>query len=159
VTIQSVLYAVSSLGWVVATAILACRHVARGEFIVASGFLVLTIAETLLWGNGRPGDPGYEPGFASGVMFYVPGLLLVGIPAVYPILVRVFAALGAAAWAVGSGIYLTGSEFSSTDPLAFVGYILLSVAFIGVAVVTFRGSGALGRLGVIPSSSRAHSSG
>ncbi len=139
VSVQTVLYALSSLGWVVATAILAFRHGERGEFIVGAGFLVLTIAETLLWVNGRTGDPGYETGFAGGAMFYVPGLLMLGLPSVYPWLIRMFAVLGAGAWAVGSVAFWTGSGFASTDPLALGGYGLLSAALVGVAVVTLRG--------------------
>jgi hypothetical protein len=140
VSVQTVLFAVSSLGWVVATAILAFRHGRRGEFVVGAGFLILTIAETLLWVNGRTGDPGYEIGFAGGAMFYVPGLLMMGLPAVYHWLVRVLAVVAAGVWAVGSVAFWTGSGFASTDPLALVGYALLSAAFVGVVVATLRGN-------------------
>lgn len=135
---QSVLYALSSLGWVVATALLCLRHARRGESTVAAGFMLLTIAEAMLWAGGRPGDPGYLAGFAGGTMFYVPGLLLVGLPAVYSLLVRTTAVLGAGVWAVGAAISLTGGEFAGTDPLALVGYTLVSLAYVGVAVRALR---------------------
>lgn len=140
VDIQVALFALSSLGWVMATGILALRHAARSQFVVAAGFLVLTIAETLLWVSGRSGDPGYETGFAGGAMFYVPGLMLVAAPGVYHWVVRAFAALGSVVWAAGSVGYLTGGSLAHTDPVAMVGYALVSVAFIGVAVAAFRRS-------------------
>lgn len=140
VDVQSVLFAVSSLGWVTATGLLALRHAARSEFVAAAGFLVLTIAEPLLWVSGRPGDPGYDAGFAGGVMFYVPGLMMLAVSGVYHVAVRLFAALGAVVWAVGSIRYLVGGSFADTDPLALAGYSLLSVAFIGVAAAVLRHS-------------------
>jgi hypothetical protein len=139
VAAQSTLYAASSVGWVMATALLALHHARRGELSVAAGFLILTIAETLLWVSGRPGDPDYELGFAGGVIFYVPGLLLIGLPRAYQGVIRALAVLSAGAWGFGAGKYLVGSEFSSSEPLALAGYILLGVAFVGIAVVTLTG--------------------
>lgn len=137
---QTSLYALSSLGWIVATAILASHHLRNGESMVAAGFLILTIAETLLWVNGYPGGPGYESGFAGGSMFYVPGVLLVCAPTAYPLLTRVLGMVAGALWAVGAVRFLTGSEFAHTDPLAVAGYVAISAFFLGVAWVTYRGS-------------------
>jgi hypothetical protein len=137
VATKSVLFALSSVGWVTATAILAFQQAHRGELTVAAGFLILTIAETLLWVSGRPGDPAYEVGFAGGAMFYVPGLLMIGVPAVFPWIIRALAILSAGAWTLGTARFLTGSGFSDTDPLAIAGYSLISAFFAGVAWVSF----------------------
>lgn len=140
VSVQSPLFALSSTGWVIATAILVFHHGQRFELTVAAGFLILTVAETLLWVNGHPGDPGYEAGFAGGAMFYVPGVLLAAAPGVYPPWIRAFGVLAGGVLAVGAARFLTGSGFAHTDPLAMAGYGLISAFFLGVAWVTLRGS-------------------
>jgi hypothetical protein len=135
---QTVLYAMSSVGWVTATSILAFKHALRSEAIVAAGFLILTVAETLLWVNGYPDSATYEAGFAGGVMFYVPGLLLAAAPTVYPRVIRLLALLAAGAWTMGTARFLLGSEFAHADPLAIAGYVLISSFFLGVAWATLR---------------------
>jgi hypothetical protein len=140
VTPQSFLYAVSSLGWVAATAVLARLHGTLGEPLVAAGFLVLTIAECLLWVNGRPGDPYYELGFAGGTMFYVPGLLMVAASPVYHRAIRLSMLLAAGVWGVAAIRFLAGSAIESGDALAVAGYVLVSLGFGGVAVSVQRGS-------------------
>ena len=136
---RAFLFAASSLGWVGATAILAARLIRIGEHVVGAGFLVLTIAETLLWVNGRDdADPAYLAGFAGGTMFYVVGLLMIAAPRAYPLVVRLLATGGAVAWAIQAGRFLTGAETLVTDPVAYAGYVLVSATFIAVAIVTIR---------------------
>jgi hypothetical protein len=138
VTAQTLLYAASSLGWVVATAILALRHVESADWIVAAGFMILAVAEMLLWVGGRPGDLAYESAFAGGAMFYAPGLLMVGIPPVYGRIVRFFSLAAALVWALFTALYFTGSDVSSTGLLAIAGYVLVSGVFVGISVPILR---------------------
>lgn len=134
----TVLYAISSVGWVVATALLAARHIQSGESVLAAGFIILTVAESLLWVSGRPGDPDYDAGFAGGAMFYVPGLLLIGLPSAYHWVTRLLAVAGAVVWSVAVAGYLTGSGLNDDDPVALAGYTLLSATFVGIALRVMR---------------------
>lgn len=136
VSSQSVLFAVSSIGLVVAAATLALHHTQQGHVLVSAGFLVLSVAEVMVWAGGRPRDPGYRAAFGGGVLFYVPALLLAAVPPAYPWVVRGFGISAAAMWAVGAYRHLTGAEFSDTGPLAVSSYVVMSAFFVGVAWVT-----------------------
>lgn len=134
-----VLFAVSSLGWVVATALLTLRHTRRSELVVAAGFLILTIAETLLWTNGRVDHPDYAVGFAGAVLYYVPGFLLLAASPVYHWVIRVLSAGATVVWAAAVIPYLfNGSHLNYDSTISGIGYAALSATFLGVAWVTLR---------------------
>jgi hypothetical protein len=140
--VQLFLYAAGGMGWVIATAILMMRHTQRGDWMIAAGFMVLAFAETLLWVGGTPGDlESYDPAFATGAMFYGPGLLLVVIPAAYGRAIRLSAILGAVAWTVFTAQYLAGSDVPEIQGPLTAGYLLLSAFFLGVAALYARGRG------------------
>lgn len=138
VTAQAVLYAVSSLGWVSGTAILAVALVRAGNVLGGAGFLILTVAETLLWVSGRPGGSDYVDGFGGGTMFYVPGLLLLAASSTLGRLQRLSAAASCVVWAVGASQFLSGAGFADTDRLAIAGYVTISAFFVAVAVPLLR---------------------
>jgi hypothetical protein len=139
-TMQTILYAVSSLGLVSATMVLALRHARIGQShtLVAAGMALLTIAEMLLWAGGRPGDAGYDQTFAGGVMFYVPALLLISVPRAYPLLVRIIGVLASLPWAAFAVRFLTGETPSYADTLASTGYAFLGLTMIAWVVVLGR---------------------
>ena len=82
--------------------------------------------------------PGYNPGFAGGVMNYVPGLLLVSLPRVMPGWVRVLGTLAAIPWTMFAIQNLTGGQPSFNGAVAIVGYLLMSLAAIGWVVTLWR---------------------
>ncbi len=135
---QSVLYAISSLGWVIGTSILAAAFLNAGSVLAGAGFVILTVAETLLWVSGRPGGADYADGFGGGTMFYIPGLALLAISPAVGRLQRSLAAVSGVVWAVGASQFLTGVGFADTDPLATVGYVAISAFFVSIAVPLFR---------------------
>lgn len=137
---QVTLYAASSLGWVIATAILVMRRSSSGDRLEAAGFLLLTIAEPLLWVSGRTVDPSYVDAFAGASMGYAAGLGLLTLGSAYPTAVRVLSSLGAGAWLIYFVRYVTGTDLALDDANNVIGYILLSGAFVGIAVVEYRGA-------------------
>lgn len=138
VTPQAVLYAISSLGWVIGTVVLATSLIRDGDYLAAGGFALLTVAEPLLWVSGRPGSPDYVDGFGGGTMFYVPGLVLLAMSPSLTRLPKLLAAISAAVWAIGASRFLSGAGFADTDPLATVGYVSISAFFVSVAVSLLR---------------------
>lgn len=140
-TAQGILYALSSLGWVIAAALLTVRHVAASENIAAAAFMVLTIAETLLWVSGRPGDPNYLVGFAGGTMFYVAGFFLLGLSPSYSKAVRGLSLATALTWGIYSTRFLVGGELTATDPISLAGYVLVGATFVGVILATRKRAG------------------
>ena len=128
---------VSSVGLVVGTMLLAIWHLRRGRVLVGAGFAVLTVAELMVWAGGGPlvGD---DASFAAAVAFYVPALLLIGLPPVLPVWSRLAAALATVPFGALATITLTGG--TPPPPLQDAGYGLLTVALVGWAVDVLRES-------------------
>ena len=136
-TAQIVAHGISSIGLVVATALLALSFLRREREAVAAGYFLLTIAEIVLWNNGREGEIA-ETSFATSVLFYAPALLLISLPPALPLWSRVAGALSGLAFGAHGGLFLLGTLQPSDGPLAGVGYALLTVALIGWIVATLR---------------------
>lgn len=128
----------SSVGLVVATALLAYRHLRRGRALVGAGFGILTVAEMLMWSTGGPLVGGHGS-FAAAVAFYLPALLLISVPPVLPVWARAAGVLAAVPFGTLATIALAGGTPAAA--LQDAGYALLTVALIGWALEVVRGSG------------------
>jgi hypothetical protein len=134
--IQSVLYGLSALGLILGSVLLAVEHASAGHRLAAAGFAMLALGETRVL---NPTDaPGGEASFAAGVLLYVPGLLMIALSAWAPRWVRLLGAIAAIPFASHSLIYLGGGAIDSTDPLAGIGYALLTVTIIGWTLTVLR---------------------
>jgi hypothetical protein len=134
--LQTLLYAVSSIGLVVASALFVLREARRGGEFVPAGFAIFTIAEIIVWVGGGPTGPGGEAPFAAAALFYVPALLLISVPPRFPFWARAAGALAAVPFGIHAMVYLVGGN--PAEILQIVGYLLLSVAVIGWAVDVVR---------------------
>lgn len=134
--IQNVLYGLSALGLILATVLLAVEHACVGDRLAASGFALLALGETRVL---NPTDvPGGEASFAAGVLIYAPGLLLIAASAWAPRWVRLAGAIAAIPFAAHSLVFLGGGAIESTDPVASIGYALLTLTVIGWIVTVLR---------------------
>jgi hypothetical protein len=129
-TAQTVLFAVSSVGLAVGAVLLAIRHLQRGEPVVAAGFAILAVAETMIWTGGGP-EQGGEAAFAGATLFYVPALLMVSLPSAFPTWVRALGAVAAVPFGIHVALFLLGAEPTSQGAPAIAGYILLTLAVVG----------------------------
>ena len=134
--LQTLLYAVSSVGLTAATALLILREARRGNDLVAAGFAIFTIAETIVWVGGGPTGPGGEAPFAAATLFYVPALLLISAPPRFALWARAAGALAALPFGIHALVFLLGGN--PAEVLQIAGYLLLSVAVIGWAVDVVR---------------------
>lgn len=128
---------VSSVGLVVGTSLLAGWHLRRGRVLVGTGFAVLTVAEVMVWAGGGP-LVGGDASFAAAVAFYVPALLLIGLPPVLPVWSRLAAALAAFPFGALATVTLTGH--APPPLLQEAGYGLLTVSLVGWAIGVVRES-------------------
>lgn len=133
---QNVLYGLSALGLILASVLLAVEHASIGHRLAAAGFALLALGETRVL---NPTDvPGGDASFAAGVLLYAPGLLMIGLSTWAPRWVRLVGAIAAVPFAAHSLIYLGGGAIDSTDPLAGIGYALLTVTIIGWTLTVLR---------------------
>lgn len=131
--LQDLLHAVSSIGLVVAVALLALREARRGGDLVAAGFAILAVAQVVMWAGFGTGS---EASFAAAVLFFAPALLLISLPPRFAFWARMAGALAAVPFGIYAGVFLLGGK--PADVLEIAGYLLLSVAAIGWAVDVVR---------------------
>lgn len=134
--LQDLLHAVSSVGLVVAGALLALSEARRGADLVAAGFAIFAVAEVIIWVGGGTTGPASEAPFAAATLFYVPALLLISAPPRFPFWVRAAGALAAVPFGIHAVVFLLGGN--PDEILEIAGYLLLSVAVIGWAADVVR---------------------
>ena len=141
--VQTLLYALSAAGLIVASVLLAVEHASAGRRLAAAGFALLALGETRVL---NPTDaPAGEDSFAVGVLLYVPGLLMIALSGWAPPWVRLLAAAAAVPFAAHALIYLGGGAVDSAGPLAGIGYALLTLTVVGWIVTVLRSGAAPGR--------------
>ena len=133
---QNVFYALSALGLILASVLLAVEHASIGHRFVAAGFTMLALGETRVL--NPTGVPGGEASFAAGVLLYAPALLLIASSAWAPRWVRLVGAMAAVPFAGHSLLYLGGGTVDSTGPLAGIGYALFTVTVVGWILTVLR---------------------
>ena len=78
--LQSAFWAIDGVGVVVATALLAINLFRKGNDVVAAGFLVFTIGESVMLAGTATTLAGSVPSFAAGTALWSAGLLLTSVP-------------------------------------------------------------------------------
>ncbi len=135
--LQDLLHAVSSIGLVVAAALLALREAHLGGDLVAAGFAILAVAQVVMWAGAGPGG---EASFAAATLFFAPALLLISLPPRFAFWARIAGALAAIPFgAHGIAYLLSGSPPEGLlNAEGNIAYPVLIIAVIGWAVDAFR---------------------
>jgi hypothetical protein len=132
--LQAILWAIDSVGLVIAASLLALKYFRAGEDIVAGGFLVFAIGEGVLLSGTAAGPSDSVPAFAAGTALWAAALALVSGPRVLPSWLRVLGAVAACLFAITAGRIFAGEELLPTSsPLPFFGYPFLVANLLGWA--------------------------
>lgn len=131
-------HALSSMGLVVAAAVLAVRMARTGHVPAAAGFAIFAIAETMLWSTGGSSAGGAEATFAMAVLFSAPALALMATAPALPTWSRAAGALAGALFALHGLRHLGGASVTSVDAIVGVAYMLLALASLGWAWSVLR---------------------
>lgn len=83
-SVRQIFWGIDGVGLVVATTLLAIRALRAGHDMMAAGFLVFALGETVLVSSNPAGLAAALPSFGGGVVLWAAGLLLVSGPAVLP---------------------------------------------------------------------------
>jgi hypothetical protein len=138
-SLRGLLWGLDGIALIVATSLLTIHHFRRGNDVVAAGFLVFVVGETLILSGAATDLVASGPVFAAGAGLWAASLALVSAPNVMPSWVRVVAAIAALLFAVVAVQVFMGRALTPlSQPLPFFAYPFLAVTLFGWAWVHYR---------------------
>jgi hypothetical protein len=138
-SLQATAWAIDAAGIVMACSLLTLKFHARGREIIAAGFLVFSIGEGVILSGTAAGPIASVPSFGAGVALWATALLLISIPAQFPIWVRAFGVVASALFFIVAARIFWGQQLPPTaSPLPFFAYPFLIITFIGWILTLLR---------------------
>lgn len=138
-SLRGLLWGLDGIALVIATALLTIHHLRRGNDVVAAGFLVFVVGETLILAGAAMDLGASAPLFAGGVGLWAASLALVSAPSVMPFWLRFVAAIAALLFAAVALQILMGRALTPlSEPLPFFAYPFLVATLFGWAWVHYR---------------------
>ena len=132
--LQATLWAIDSVGLVIAAALLTVKFLRKGCDCVAAGFLVFAIGESVMLSGTAAGLVGSVPAFAAGTALWAAALLLISIPKEFAGWVRLVGIATAILFAINAArIYLGEQLLPNSSPLPFFAYPFLVLTLLGWA--------------------------
>ena len=130
--LRAALWAIDSVGLVVATSILALSYFRKGKDLVAAGFLVFAIGEAVMLSGTAAALEASIPAFAAGTALWSAALLLTSVPREFANFTRATGILGALLFAVTSARIFWGEQLTPiARPLPYYAYPFLVLTFAG----------------------------
>ena len=138
-SLRGLLWGIDGVALIVATALLTIHHFRRGNDLVAAGFLVFVVGETLIVSSSAMDLATSSPVFAAGVGLWAAALVLVSAPNVMPSWLRGVAIVGALLFAAVAMQGFMGRVLTPlSEPLPFFAYPFLAITLVGWAWVHYR---------------------
>jgi len=138
-SLRGLLWGLDGIALIVGTALLTFHYLRRGNDVVAAGFLVFVVGETLILSGAAMDLAASGPVFAAGVGLWAASLALVSAPNVMPAWVRVVASLAALLFAaVAVQVFIGPALTPLSQPLPFFAYPFLAVTLFGWAWAGYR---------------------
>ena len=123
---------------VLAAALLTMHHFRRGNDLVAAGFLVFVVGQTLVLSGAAMDLVASVPSFAAGVGLWAAALALISAPRVMPRWVRAVGFIAALLFALVALQDFSGRELTPLSrPLPFFAYPFLAATLFGWAWVHY----------------------
>ena len=130
--LQAASWAIDGVGLIVATALLALQFLKKGNDVVAAGFLVFAIGESVMLSGTAGSLAASVPSFGAGTALWSAALLLTSVPKEFAVWVRVVGIIGSILFAITAARIFWGEQVLPTSsPLPFFAYPFLVLSFIG----------------------------
>ena len=137
--LQAGLWAIDSVGLVIAASLLALKYFRVGADIVAGGFLVFAIGEGVLLSGTAAGPSGSVPAFDDGTALWAAALALVSAPRQMPPWLRLLGGVAAVLFALTAArIYAGAGLLPTSSPLPFFAYPFFAATQLGWAWIVSR---------------------
>lgn len=137
--LQASLWAIDSVGLVLATSLLAVKYLRAGSELVATGFLVFAIGEGVLLSGTAAGPAASVPAFAAGIALWAAALSVISASRHFAPWLSLLGGVAAALFAVTAGRIYAGEVLLPTaTPLPFFAYPFLVGTLLGWAWTLLR---------------------
>ncbi len=138
-SLRGLAWGIDGIALVMACSLLTLRFFKMGQEIVAAGFLVFAMGESLLVSGAALDLAQSAPSFGGGVGLWAAGLALISIPRVFPMLVRLLGLVAALLFAATACRIFAGAQITAlSQPLPFFAYPVLVATFVGWIVMILR---------------------
>lgn len=138
-SLRGLAWGLDGIALVVASALLTIHHVRKGNDLVAAGFLVFAVGQTLILSGSAMTLETSAPSFAAGVSLWAASLVLVGLSRTMPVPIAGIGLIAALLFAiVAVQIFLGGNQTALSRPLPFFAYPFFAATLVGWAWVHLR---------------------
>jgi hypothetical protein len=125
-------WGIDGVGLVMASALLTLVFYRMGQDLMASGFLILAIGESIILSGAAMDLAASAPSFGAGSGLWAVSLALISIPRIFPFMVRVLGLVAALLFAATALQIFAGVRLSPvSSPLPFFGYPFFVATFFG----------------------------
>jgi hypothetical protein len=140
-SLRGLAWGIDGIALVMACPLLTLRFFRMGQEIVAAGFLVFAIGESLLVSGAAMDLAQSAASFGGGVGLWAAGLVLISAPRVFPMAVRLLGLAAAFLFAATACCIFAGAPIMALSrPLPFFAYPVLIATFVGWIVTILRDS-------------------
>jgi hypothetical protein len=137
--LRNISWGIDGLGIIVATSLLATKYFRKGCDFVAAGFLVFAIAEAIILSGTAAGLEASAPSFSAGAAMWATAILMVSIPAEFPLWTRLIGCISSALFYITAAKIFWGAAITPISaPLPFFAYPFLVLTFIGWIVTLVK---------------------
>lgn len=130
--LRSLFWGLDGTGLVMAAALLTLKFHRQKSDMVAAGFLVFTVGETLILSGTAMTLQAAAPSFAAGAALWGTALLLISVPREFPPTVRGLGIISGLLFLVTAVMVLSGQALTALSrPLPYFAYPLFGLTIIG----------------------------
>jgi hypothetical protein len=132
--IRNILWAIDSCGLILAAALLAVRCSRKGYDIVAAGFFIFAIAESIVFFSCAGSLTESIPAFGAGMCLWALSIAVISSQKLFPLFVRCTGIIAALLFVIAAFLIFTGHPATAlTKPLPFFAYPFYAATLAGWA--------------------------
>lgn len=138
---RGLLWGLDGVALIIAASLLTFHYLRRGNEIIAAGFLVFVVGETLILSSAAMDLRVSGPVFGAGTSLWAASLYLLSAPKTVALWIRIAGAIAGTLFVIVAAQLFMGRAITPlSQPLPFFAYPILVVTLLGWAWERFRSS-------------------